>query len=108
MNDTPDLVRRARDGDRRALEALVARHDRYVLSVALLTLGDRDAAQDAAQEALIKAMRGLKGFKADVLSSNKSMLKVFEKSGLAVEARVVDGVYELNLPFSSPAENRSG
>jgi len=52
--------------------------------------------------------RGLKGFKADVLSSNKSMLKVFEKSGLAVEARVVDGVYELNLPFSSPAENRSG
>ena len=51
--------------------------------------------------------RGLKGFKADVLSSNKSMLKVFEKSGLAVEARVVDGVYELNLPFSSPAESRS-
>jgi acyl-CoA hydrolase/GNAT superfamily N-acetyltransferase len=52
--------------------------------------------------------RGLKGFKADVLSSNKSMLKVFEKSGLAVEARVVDGVYELNLPFSGPAESRSG
>jgi len=51
--------------------------------------------------------RGLKGFKADVLSSNKSMLKVFEKSGLAVEARVVDGVYELNLPFSSSAESRS-
>jgi acyl-CoA hydrolase/RimJ/RimL family protein N-acetyltransferase len=49
--------------------------------------------------------RGLKGFKADVLSSNKSMLKVFEKSGLAVEARVVDGVYELNLPFAGPAEN---
>ena len=52
--------------------------------------------------------RGLKGFKADVLSSNKSMLKVFEKSGLAVEARVVDGVYELNLPFTGPAESRSG
>ena len=51
--------------------------------------------------------RGLKGFKADVLSSNKSMLKVFEKSGLAVEARVVDGVYELNLPFSGPTESRS-
>ncbi len=63
MNDI-DLVRRACDGDRQALEALVARHDRYVLGVALLTLGDRDAAQDAAQEALIKAMRGLKGFKA--------------------------------------------
>lgn len=50
--------------------------------------------------------RGLKGFKADVLSSNKSMLKVFEKSGLAVEARVVDGVYELNLPFDGAADNQ--
>ena len=48
--------------------------------------------------------RGLRGFKADVLSSNKSMLKVFEKSGLTVEARMVEGVYELNLPFAeSPA-----
>lgn len=63
MTDTPDLVRRARDGDRQALETLVARYDRYVLGVALLTLGDRVEAQDAAQEALIKAMRGLKGFK---------------------------------------------
>ena len=43
--------------------------------------------------------RGLRGFKADVLSSNKSMLKVFEKSGLTVEARLVEGVYELSLPF---------
>jgi len=44
--------------------------------------------------------RGLRGFKADVLASNKAMLKVFERSGLAVEARVVEGVYELNLPFT--------
>ncbi|MGD9330420.1 MAG: GNAT family N-acetyltransferase [Desulfobacterales bacterium] len=44
--------------------------------------------------------RGLQGFKADVLSSNKAMLKVFEKSGLAVEARLVEGIYELNLPFN--------
>ena len=63
MIDTPELVRRARDGDRHALETLVARYDRYVLGVALLTLGDRAEAQDAAQEALIKALRGLKGFK---------------------------------------------
>lgn len=49
--------------------------------------------------------RGLRGFKADVLSSNKAMLKVFERSGLAVEARVVEGVYELNLPFAGPVGN---
>jgi RNA polymerase sigma-70 factor (ECF subfamily) len=63
--DIPELVRRARDGDREALDALVARYDRYVFGVALLTLGDRSEAQDAAQEALIKAIRGLKGFKGD-------------------------------------------
>jgi RNA polymerase sigma-70 factor (ECF subfamily) len=65
MTDTAELVRRARDGDRQALETLIARYDRYVFGVALLTLGDRPAAQDAAQEALIKAMRGLKGFKGE-------------------------------------------
>ncbi len=43
--------------------------------------------------------RGLKGFKAEVLSSNKSMLKVFEKGGLPVEARVAEGIYEVNIPF---------
>lgn len=63
--DTPELVRRARDGSRDALEKLVARYDRYVFGVALLTLGDRAEAQDAAQEAMLKVMRGLKGFKGD-------------------------------------------
>lgn len=63
MTDTPELVRRARDGDQQALEMLVARFDRYVFGVALLTLGNRADAQDAAQEALVKAMRGLEGFK---------------------------------------------
>ena len=61
--DTVELVRRAQDGDGAAMETLVARYDRYVFGVALLALGDRSEAQDAAQEALIKAMRGLKGFK---------------------------------------------
>ena len=65
MTDTLELVRLARDGDRQALETLVARFDGYVFGVALLTLGDRSDAQDAAQEALIKAMRGLKGFKGE-------------------------------------------
>jgi RNA polymerase sigma-70 factor (ECF subfamily) len=62
---TSELVRRARGGDREAMAKLVARYDRYVFGVALLTLGDRAESQDAAQEALIKAMRGLKGFKGD-------------------------------------------
>ena len=45
--------------------------------------------------------RGLKGFTAEVLSSNKAMLKVFEKGGLPVEARVVQGIYEVVIPFAN-------
>ena len=43
--------------------------------------------------------RGLKGFTADVLASNKSMMKVFEKGGLPVKATISEGVYELTIPF---------
>jgi RNA polymerase sigma-70 factor (ECF subfamily) len=57
-----DLVRRAKDGDPQALDQLIARFDRYVFGVALLMLSDRAEAQDAAQEALVKAVRGLQSF----------------------------------------------
>jgi RNA polymerase sigma-70 factor (ECF subfamily) len=62
MTETSTLVHQARDGDRQALEKLVARFDRYVFGVALLTLGNRAEAQDAAQEALIKVTRGLRKY----------------------------------------------
>ena len=45
--------------------------------------------------------RGLQGFTADVLATNKSMLRVFEKSGLPVKANLAEGVYELSLPFDT-------
>lgn len=47
--------------------------------------------------------RGLEGFTADVLTTNQAMLKVFEKSGLPVKARIEQGVYHLELPFAPPA-----
>jgi len=43
--------------------------------------------------------RGLQGFVADVLASNKSMLKVFEKSGLPVKSSLSSGAYEITMPF---------
>ncbi len=43
--------------------------------------------------------RGLQGFVADVLASNKSMLKVFEKSGLPVRSSLSSGAYEITMPF---------
>jgi acyl-CoA hydrolase/GNAT superfamily N-acetyltransferase len=45
--------------------------------------------------------RGLKGFTADVLASNKGMMKVFEKGGLPFEAKMEHGVFSLTIPFES-------
>ncbi len=43
--------------------------------------------------------RGIQGFKADVLASNKAMLKVFERTELPVRACLDQGAYELTIPF---------
>ena len=43
--------------------------------------------------------KGLKGFTADVLSSNRGMMKVFEKGGQTIKASLSDGVYELQINF---------
>ena len=44
--------------------------------------------------------RGIKGFKSDVLASNKGMLKVFEKGGEVVNSKLEFNVYNLTIPFS--------
>jgi acyl-CoA hydrolase len=43
--------------------------------------------------------RGIQGFRADVLASNKGMLMVFEKGGEVVNATLEYGVYHLTIPF---------
>ncbi len=43
--------------------------------------------------------RGLHGFVADVLASNKSMMKVFEKGRYPVRANLAQGAYELTIDF---------
>jgi len=43
--------------------------------------------------------RGLKGFTAEVLQANQSMMKVFENGQLPVNARVEDGLLRLTIAF---------
>jgi RNA polymerase sigma-70 factor (ECF subfamily) len=59
------LVPRARAGDREALDELLARHQAGAYRVALTVLGNEADAQDAAQEGLVRALRGLNGFRGD-------------------------------------------
>jgi acyl-CoA hydrolase/GNAT superfamily N-acetyltransferase len=48
--------------------------------------------------------RGLCGLTADVLASNKSMLKVFEKGEFSMQAKLRDGVYALTIDLKNSAK----
>jgi RNA polymerase sigma-70 factor (ECF subfamily) len=61
----PELIALARQGDPAAWEALVRAHQEAVFRMAYLLLGDPDDAQDAAQEAFVRAYASLPRFDAD-------------------------------------------
>lgn len=58
-----ELVSRARGGDADAYAALVAAHQEMTFRTAYLVLGDAAEAEDAAQEAFVKAYRALDRFR---------------------------------------------
>jgi RNA polymerase sigma-70 factor (ECF subfamily) len=61
----PDLVARARQGDAAAYEELVHRHQAIALRTAYLFAGSEADAQEAAQDAFLKAYRSLGRFRRD-------------------------------------------
>jgi RNA polymerase sigma-70 factor (ECF subfamily) len=57
------LAARARDGDVGAFESLVARHEGIAFRVAWLVVGDRGDAEDAVQDAFVKAYLAMPRFR---------------------------------------------
>jgi RNA polymerase sigma-70 factor (ECF subfamily) len=64
-----DLIRRYLDGDVRAFEVLVERHERRVYNLALRMTGREEDARDATQDAFLSALRKLKGFRGEAAFS---------------------------------------
>jgi RNA polymerase sigma-70 factor, ECF subfamily len=60
-----DLVSKARNGDGRALDALVERHAPRVNRLAAQLMGDFEEARDAAQESLVKLCTRLRQFRGE-------------------------------------------
>ncbi len=60
-----DSIRRAAQGDTRAFERLVVEHQHRLYTLAARELGSRSDADDAVQETLIRAWRGLPRFRAE-------------------------------------------
>lgn len=63
--DEQQLISRAQRGDTAAFEVLVAHHAQLVYNLALRTLQDAQEAEDVAQEAFVRAWRGLPRFRAE-------------------------------------------
>jgi len=60
-----ELVERAKAGDRSAFDLLMERHEREVITVAYRMLGQYEDAAELAQEAFLRAYRGLSGFRQE-------------------------------------------
>jgi acyl-CoA hydrolase/GNAT superfamily N-acetyltransferase len=52
----------------------------------------------------IARVRGLAGFTADVISSNRPMMTVFTKAGLRMAVELEDGCYHLTMRFAQPGK----
>ena len=63
MDGDLEWVRRCQKGDLQAFQKLVERYERRIYTLACSIVGDPEAARDAAQEAFIRAYRGLAGFR---------------------------------------------
>ncbi len=59
------IIRRVQHGDIDAFELLVAAYEKNVFNVALQMVGNREDAQDMAQEAFLKAYNSLDSFRGD-------------------------------------------
>ncbi|MCA1705738.1 MAG: sigma-70 family RNA polymerase sigma factor [Actinobacteria bacterium] len=68
--DDLTLVVRAQEGDTRAFEILVRRHQRPLYRLAVRLLDNRSDAEDAVQEAFVAAWRRLGGFRAEAAFSS--------------------------------------
>lgn len=67
MSSIPDdvLVNQAKDGNMESFEMLVEKYQKNVYNIAFRFVGNKEDAYDLAQEAFIKAYKGLKNFRQD-------------------------------------------
>jgi RNA polymerase sigma-70 factor (ECF subfamily) len=93
--DDLSLVVRAQEGDTRAFEVLIRRHEAAMYRLALSLLGESHAAADAVQNAFLAAWRRLGSLRADgaftswmyriVTNQCLSLLRARGRAGIVVE-----------------------
>lgn len=119
-DDTADLVAAAGVGDRAALDALLERSWGWAYRLAWRLLRDREAAEDAAQEACARAVRSLDGLRSGtayrawfhrvaariaVRSRSRTVsTEPIDRVELAAHARDVDAALDVNAAVDRLSE----
>lgn len=105
LDDDAELLARVRAGDGDAREALIARHLHDVYALTARLLGDADRGADAAQDAMVNALRGLDGFRGEA-SFRTWLLRIAvntARSHLRRQRRRRETALELVLEEADPA-----
>ncbi len=103
------LVQRAQCGDQRAFDALVRKYRQRLIELSMRYTRNRADAEDAVQDAFIKAYSGLKNFRADsafyswlyriAVNSAKTLLSARARNVNVYDvAGVSEGLKELDTP----------
>jgi RNA polymerase sigma-70 factor, ECF subfamily len=104
-----DLISLVETGDADAFAALYDRHNRAAFSLAYRMMGERQAAEDLAQDAFLKAWRGASSYRAERGSVRTWLLSIVHNRGidqlrsLASRRRTQDKI-EATAPRSQPSE----
>ena len=105
-----ELVRRARAGEQTAMNRLVDRHHAAAFRVAVSLVSDPDLAQDVAQDAFLKAFRGLDGFRGDatfrtwMLTIVANTAKGALRKAMRRRETALEGVAPVESPEASPED----
>lgn len=109
MPDTDDatLIAAARDGDRRAVDELLARYEPRIYRFGLRMCGDEDSAREVLQETMLAAFKHLPGFRGQ--ASLSTWLFQIARSFCIKERRGVRPTVELDtdLEDASPTPESS-
>jgi RNA polymerase sigma-70 factor (ECF subfamily) len=107
----PELIERTRAGDMRALEALMRRHNRTLYRTARAILRDDAEAEDAVQEAYLRAYRALDSFRGESkfstwlvrIAANEALMRR-RRNVRAAEVVPLDGTIEIEGTIESGEE----
>src|SRR5918997_1583543 len=104
-----DLISLVEAGDAEAFSTLYDRHSRAAFSLAHRMMGERQTAEDLAQDALIKVWRGAGSYRAERGSVRTWILSIVHNRGIdhlrsqASRRRTQDKI-EASAPRSQPSE----